>query len=256
MSSKKSFCVVIPARFQSTRFPGKPLKLIAGKEMLLHVYEKAIQSDAAEVVIATDDQRIFDVAQDAGADVCLTASYHETGTDRLVEVAQSRGWSDDVVVVNVQGDEPLIPVDCINQVSANLIQNPEAVIATLAAQITDRQEYDDPNVVKVVFNSKGMAMYFSRSPIPYYRKGEFANGCKCYRHIGIYAYRVGYLAGYQQLSSCFEAVEKLEQLRVLDNGDLIHVDVARQLPGPGVDTPEHLALVESIIVGNSYPGKL
>lgn len=251
MQTDNSFRVVIPARFQSTRFPGKPLKLIAGKEMVLHVYEKAIRSEAAEVVIATDDQRIYDVAQNAGAQVCLTAEDHETGTDRLFEVVQQLEWSDDVVVVNVQGDEPLIPVDCINQVAANLIHNPDAVISTLAAEIQSQTEYEDPNVVKVVFNSKGMAMYFSRSPIPHYRDADFAKGCDTFRHIGIYAYRSGYLGSYRELSSQFEDAEKLEQLRVLDNGDLIHVDIARQLPGPGVDTPEHLALVESIIKGTS-----
>ncbi len=248
MQNEDSFRVVIPARYQSTRLPGKPLKLIAGKEMVLHVYEKAKQSGAAEVVIATDDQRIFNVAQNAGAEVCLTASDHETGTDRLVEVVQTRGWPNDVVVVNVQGDEPLIPVDCINQVAENLIQRPDAVMSTLAAEILNKEEYEDPNIVKVVFNSKGMAMYFSRSPIPYYRDGLYGDGCISYRHIGIYAYRAGYLSGYQKLSSRFEVVEKLEQLRVLDNGDLIHVDVAREIPGPGVDTPEHLAQVEAIML--------
>ncbi len=251
MSSDDSFRVVIPARYQSTRFPGKPLKRIAGKEMILHVYEKAVQSDAAEVVIATDDERVFNVVQSAGAEVCMTASDHQTGTDRLVEVVHSRRWADDTVVVNVQGDEPLIPVVCINQVAENLTQNPEAVMSTLAAEILNQDEYADPNIVKVVFNSKGMAMYFSRSPIPHYRDGDFGNGCSGFRHIGIYAYRVGYLGTYQKLSSRFEQAEKLEQLRVLDNSDSIHVDVARELPGPGVDTPEHLALVESIITGKA-----
>jgi len=229
MQTNGSFRVVIPARFESTRFPGKPLQLIDGKEMVLHVVEKASQSDATEVVVATDDQRILDVVQASGADVCLTATDHETGTDRLVEVVTSRGWTEDEVVVNVQGDEPLIPVDCINQVANNLIQNPTAVMSTLA-----------------------MAMYFSRASIPYNRDGGIANGCKSYRHIGIYAYRAGYLATYPKLAaSRLEALEKLEQLRVLDNGDLIHVDIARELPGPGVDTPEHLALVESMVTGSN-----
>lgn len=252
MQTNGSFRVVIPARFESTRFPGKPLQLIDGKEMVLHVVEKASQSDATEVVVATDDQRILDVVQASGADVCLTATDHETGTDRLVEVVTSRGWTEDEVVVNVQGDEPLIPVDCINQVANNLIQNPTAVMSTLAAEIQDEKDYTDPNVVKVVFNAKGMAMYFSRASIPYNRDGGIANGCKSYRHIGIYAYRAGYLATYPKLAaSRLEALEKLEQLRVLDNGDLIHVDIARELPGPGVDTPEHLALVESMVTGSN-----
>lgn len=251
MQADNSFRVVIPARYQSTRFPGKPLQLIAGKEMVLHVYEKSVRSAAIEVIIATDDQRIYDVAQSAGAAVCMTASDHETGTDRLLEVVQAHQWSENTIVVNVQGDEPLIPVECINQVAENLIAHPDAVMSTLAVQIESKDEYEDPNVVKVVFNTKGMAMYFSRSPIPNFRDGAFGVESNSYRHIGIYAYRAGYLASYQRLSSGFEQAEKLEQLRVLDNGDKIHVDVAREVPGPGVDTPEHLQLVESILAGHS-----
>ena len=252
MQTDISFRVVIPARFQSTRFPGKPLKPICGKEMVLHVYEKAIQSDATEVVIATDDRRILQVAEDAGAAVCLTSSAHETGTDRLVEVVAARQWSDETIIVNVQGDEPLIPVDCVNQVATNLAENTDAVMATLATGISDQHDYNDPNVVKVVFNLKGMAMYFSRSAIPHNRDREFSSDFKSFRHIGIYAYRAGYLRRYPKLNvSQLEHVEKLEQLRVIDNGDLIHVGIARQLPGPGVDTPEHLELVESIIASES-----
>ncbi len=248
MRTDIAFRVVIPARYQSTRFPGKPLKLIHGKPMVLHVYERALKSAATQVVIATDDEKIFKVATNAGAQVCMTDPHHETGTDRLVEVATTNGWPAEDVIVNVQGDEPLIPVDCINQVATNLIGNTQAVIATLCTRITDKNEYLDPNVVKVVFNSKGMAMYFSRSPIPHNRDGEFSAAGSSFRHIGIYAYRAGYLANYPSVAaSLVEDTEKLEQLRVLDNGDLIHVDIARELPGPGVDTPEQLALVESII---------
>lgn len=249
MNADSAFRVVIPARYQSTRFPGKPLEKIAGKEMVLHVYEKAIQSAASEVVIATDDQRIFDTATRANANVCLTSPDHATGTDRLVEVVAKKKWSDETIVVNVQGDEPLIPVACINQVAVNLEQNTDAVMATLAAVIADQAEYSDPNVVKVLFDRKGMAMYFSRSEIPHYRDDEFGKNCSSYRHIGIYAYRAGYLAGYSSLEGCeIENVEKLEQLRVLYNGDRIHVDVAHKIPGPGVDTPEQLKLVESMLL--------
>jgi len=249
MHTNSDFRVVIPARYQSTRFPGKPLEKIAGKEMVLHVYEKAIQSAAIEVVIATDDQRIFDTAAGAGAKACLTSPDHATGTDRLAEVVAKQKWPVETIVVNVQGDEPLIPVACINQVAVNLAENTEAVMATLATVIADKAEYGDPNVVKVLFDKKGMAMYFSRSAIPHYRDDEFGVNCSSYRHIGIYAYRAGYLAAYPSLEGCeIEDVEKLEQLRVLYNGDKIHVDVAKELPGPGVDTPEQLKLVESILL--------
>lgn len=249
MQTKQSFYVVIPARYQSTRFPGKPLEKIAGKEMVLHVYAKAIQSGASEVVIATDDQRIFDLVRTSGAKVVMTSPDHETGTDRLVEVVQLKQWSEDKVVVNVQGDEPLIPVVCIDQVAQNLSANESAVMATLAADIDSREEYEDPNVVKVVFDRQGMAMYFSRSAIPHFRDSGFSPSLQCYRHIGIYAYRAGYLLNYANLpESNYEHIEKLEQLRVLENGDAIHVAIARELPGPGVDTREQLATVESILI--------
>jgi len=251
MQTDQSFRVVIPARYRSTRFPGKPLEKIAGKEMVLHVYEKAMQSAADEVIVATDDQRIFDVVEKAGANVCLTSADHCTGTDRLVEVVKKLKWSESTVIVNVQGDEPLIPVACINQVAVNLIENNEAVMATLAAPISEREEFEDPNVVKVIFNAHGMAMYFSRSGIPHYRDVGFSPSCQSYRHIGIYAYRAGYLANYPLPGACeIEDAEKLEQLRVIHNGDMIHVDIATELPGPGVDTPAQLALVKTIMNAN------
>ncbi len=248
MLRKENFRIVIPARYQSTRFPGKPLEQICGKEMVLHVYEKAVQSNAVEVLIATDDERIFEVASKAQANVCMTSTDHITGTDRLVEVVKAQQWPADTVIVNVQGDEPLIPVACIEQVAQNLHQNRDAVMATLATPILSLEEYNDPNVVKVVFNKVGMAMYFSRSGIPFYRDGNHNDSCPSFRHIGIYAYRAGYLAGYSSLPECeIEMVEKLEQLRVLHNGGAIHVAVAAELPGPGVDTPEQLVEVESLL---------
>ncbi len=247
MQTNEEFRVVIPARFQSSRFPGKPLKKLCGKEMVLHVYEKACQSSATEVLIATDDERIFNVAKDANANVCMTAPDHITGTDRLVEVVKQQNWPADTVVVNVQGDEPLIPVVCIEQVARNL-HGSNAVMATLAVPILSPQEYADPNVVKVVFDKNGMAMLFSRASIPHYRDGAYRDCGKSFRHIGIYAYRAGYLAGYSTLPECeIELAEKLEQLRVLYNGDSIHVEVAAEIPGPGVDTPEQLHEVESIL---------
>ncbi len=248
MPLNEHFRIVIPARYQSTRFPGKPLEQICGKEMVLHVYDKAIQSTAIEVLIATDDERIFEVASKAQANVCMTSADHITGTDRLVEVVESQQWPADTVVVNVQGDEPLIPAACIEQVAHNLHQNREAVMATLATPILSLEEYNDPNVVKVVSNKEGLAMYFSRSGIPFYRDGNHKDLCPSFRHIGIYAYRAGYLAGYSSLPECeIETAEKLEQLRVLYNGGAIHVDVAVELPGPGVDTPEQLIEVESLL---------
>jgi len=249
MQSIPPFHIVIPARYQSSRFPGKPLAKICGREMILHVYEKSIQSAASEVVIATDDERIFDLAQGAGANVCMTSADHATGTDRLLEVAVLKKWSDETVVVNVQGDEPLMPVSCIEQVAANLCDNPAAVMATLATQIVNAQDYNDPNVVKVAFDKHGIAMLFSRAAIPHYRDSGFENNGFAFRHLGLYAYRAGYLATYSSLPECeIESAEKLEQLRVLYNGDQIHVAIAQELPGPGVDTPEQLAEVETVLM--------
>jgi len=248
MTASNPFKVVIPARYHSTRLPGKPLIKLAGKEMILRVYDKACQSDADQVLIATDDERIYNLASGAGADVCMTATDHETGTDRLSEVVDKNAWPADTIVVNVQGDEPLIPVSCINQVAENLIKHKAAVMATLATRIQQLSEYNDPNVVKVIFDRNGLAMLFSRSPIPHYRENDFDSNCASYRHLGIYAYRAAYLSQYSGLSECsIEFAEKLEQLRVLNNGDRIHVDVAKELPGPGVDTPEQLAEVELLV---------
>lgn len=252
MAESKAFKVVIPARYQSSRFPGKPLAKIAGKEMVLHVYELAMQSAATEVVIATDDQRIFDLAAGCGAKVTMTSKDHATGTDRLVEVVATQGWPADTIIVNVQGDEPLIPIACIDQVAQNLHQNASAVMATLATQINSESEFADPNVVKVVFDAYGMAMLFSRATIPFDRDRGFDQSVTCFRHLGIYAYRAGYLQGYSSLPECvIETAEKLEQLRVLYNGDRIHVDVALEVPGPGVDTAEQLIEVEAMLLARA-----
>jgi len=193
MQSETAFKVIIPARYQSSRFPGKPLRKILGKAMVLQVYERAMQSNADEVWIATDDERIYQAADAAGARVCMTATTHNTGTDRLMEVVAEKAWAAETIVVNVQGDEPLIPVSCINQVAKNLAANSVAVMATLAAR-ADAKEYIDPNVVKVVFDKDGLALLFSRAPIPHVRDGDYSDKSASYRHIGIYAYRAEYLS--------------------------------------------------------------
>jgi len=252
VSANAKFNIVIPARFQSERFPGKPLAEISGKAMVLHVYERAQQSGAAEVLIATDNKKIFDAASAAGAQVCMTSDQHETGTDRLAEVVALQKWENDSIVVNVQGDEPLIPVACINQVANNLHSHSTAVMSTLATPIVTVDDYQNPNVVKVLSNVNGMAMLFSRASVPYARDGvtsdESVVSLKAMRHIGIYAYRSGFLRRYPALPECaLEKIEKLEQLRVLYRGESIHVDTACEIPGPGVDTPEQLAQVQKII---------
>ncbi|MFV0477451.1 MAG: 3-deoxy-manno-octulosonate cytidylyltransferase [Parahaliea sp.] len=242
-----SFIVVIPARYASTRLPGKPLQDIGGKPMLQRVWEQAGKSAAAQVVIATDDQRIESVAQGFGAQVCMTNSQHPSGTDRLQEVACVLGFDDDSIVVNVQGDEPLIPPVVIDQVAANLAAEPTADIATLCESVQEVAVLKDPNVVKVVSDSKGFAHYFSRAPIPWPRDafvGEpnaLPSGQNWFRHIGIYAYRTRFLhryVGWQAAPA--EQLEQLEQLRALYNGVKIHVSEAcERVPG-GVDTPADL----------------
>ncbi|SFG41598.1 3-deoxy-manno-octulosonate cytidylyltransferase [Neptunomonas qingdaonensis] len=241
------FSVIIPARYASTRFPGKPLADIAGKPMVQHVYERACQSEAERVIVATDDDRIADAARSFGAEVCMTKADHPSGTDRLQEVVHSLGFYADDIVVNVQGDEPLIPPRVINQVAHNLKAEPEAGIATLSEPIEDLASLLNPNVVKVVTDARGMAMYFSRAPVPWPRDEFSANQQlmpACYswqRHIGIYAYRVKMLNEFVRWAPApIEETECLEQLRAMWNGARIHVEVADELPPAGVDTPEDL----------------
>lgn len=241
--------VVIPARYASTRLPGKPLLQIAGKPMLQHVYERALQSHAAEVVIATDDARIRSAAEAFGAEVYLTATTHASGTERIAEVLAQAGWPDESVVVNVQGDEPLLPTVLIDQVAEGLSTHADAVMATLVTPLADSREWLDPNVVKAVLDREGYALYFSRAPIPHVRDGsEHLPGTAPLRHLGLYAYRGGFLQRYAELEvSPLEQVEKLEQLRVLWHGLKIHAGIARELPGPGVDTAEDLARVARLM---------
>jgi len=251
-----NFKVVIPARYASTRFPGKPLEDICGKPMLQHVYDCAIKSAAEQVIIATDDARIQSVAESFGAEVCMTSADHATGTDRLAEVALKYNWDIDDIVVNLQGDEPLTPVDILNQVASNLAQHPKAGIATLSSQIKSVEEINDPNIVKVVSDAEGYALYFSRAAIPFNRDVDLNSSnesssqlCSHYhRHLGIYAYRVSFLHSYVNMESCeLENIEKLEQLRALFSGVSIHVQQACCLPGPGIDTPEDLIAVSKLI---------
>lgn len=238
-----SFSVVIPARYASTRLPGKPLLDICGKPMLQHTYERALASKADRVVIATDDVRIQKAAEGFGAFVCMTKSTHVSGTDRIQEVSGQLQMSEADLVVNVQADEPLIPPCVINQVAENLQQNSEVGIATLCETIADKEEIIDSSSVKVVIDSRGHALYFSRATIPWQGSSSAKN---CYRHIGIYAYRVDVLNQFVQWPVCeLEVTEKLEQLRALYNGIGIHVAVSSESIPPGVDTERDLELVRA-----------
>lgn len=238
-----SFSVVIPARYASTRLPGKPLLDIGGKPMLQHTYERALQSKADRVIIATDDARIQKVAQEFGALVCMTSSAHVSGTDRIQEVSGQLQMEESDLVVNVQADEPLIPPSVINQVAANLQQYSKLGIATLCETITDKEEIADSNSVKVVTDAQGRALYFSRATIPWQGSASAKN---CYRHIGIYAYRVAVLNQFVEWPVCeLEVTEKLEQLRALYNGVGIHVAVSSESIPPGVDTERDLELVRA-----------
>jgi 3-deoxy-manno-octulosonate cytidylyltransferase (CMP-KDO synthetase) len=242
------FNVVIPARFASTRLEGKPLRTIVNKPMIQWVYEAAILSAAQSVIVATDDRRIADCVIDFGGDACMTSDQHQTGSDRLVEVAQTRGWSDDLIVVNLQGDEPLMPAVNMTQVAANLAQS-NCDMATLH-KVIDHSQALDPNQVKLVHDSRGVTNYFSRSLIPFDRDEQAQ---QFLGHIGIYAYRVSFLKAFTKLPVCeFETREKLEQLRALWNGYTIHTELAAELPGPGVDTEQDLQQVIQIL---QYPFK-
>ncbi|MCC6209146.1 MAG: 3-deoxy-manno-octulosonate cytidylyltransferase [Gammaproteobacteria bacterium] len=248
------FTVIIPARFASARLPGKPLRLIAGRPMIEHVYQRARASGADEVVIATDDDRIADAAVECGARVCLTAPTHPSGTDRLAEVARKLDFPDDRILVNLQGDEPLMPPALIDQVAADLAAHDTASVATLCEPVTTAAELFDPNVVKVVSDEQGYALYFSRAVVPWDRDAfavstrELPAGAAYYRHIGLYAYRAGFIREFVGWEQCaLERAEMLEQLRRLWRGRRIHVARACERPGPGVDTERDLERVESLL---------
>lgn len=248
-----SFKIIIPARYASTRLPGKPLLDIAGKPMIQHVYDRAKESLASEVIIATDDQRIAHVAKAFGADVCMTRSDHISGTDRLAEVAAQRAFADTDIIINVQGDEPCLPASLINQVAEDLAQHSDADIATLYAKIIEEKQVFDPNTVKVVMDSQGYAIYFSRAPIPWMRdyfdkESPLPPLLPHYRHIGLYGYRASFLKHYVELTQCIlEQEESLEQLRALYHGKKIHLTAAQIDPGHGVDTEQDLIAVRQLL---------
>ncbi|MBN1377984.1 MAG: 3-deoxy-manno-octulosonate cytidylyltransferase [Gammaproteobacteria bacterium] len=245
-----SFKVIIPARYASSRFPGKALVDIAGKSMLQRVFERACQSGAEQVVVATDDERIRQAAKEFGATVCMTSVSHVSGSDRLAEVVSIYKWSDETIVVNVQGDEPLIPPENINQVAMNIAEHPQAAIATLVTRFDNVEELQSADNVKVVTDHEGYALYFSRAMIPYDRDAQAVVEYR--RHVGLYAYRAGYLKEFTKLQpSPIELQEKLEQLRALWYGWKIHVAVAIKKPLPGVDTPEDLKYLLELLNRNS-----
>ena len=246
-----SFVVVIPARYASTRLPGKPLADIHGKPMVQHVVEKALQSGADRVIVATDDARVQQALQSTGVEVCMTSPDHQSGTERLAEVCRHYGFAADTIIVNVQGDEPLIPPVIIRQVADNLAAA-SAPMATLSVPIRDAEEAFNPNAVKVVTDREGYALYFSRASIPWDRDRFAQNreqiGDHYQRHIGIYAYRAGFIQRYVDWApSALEQVEALEQLRVLWYGEKIHVAQAREAPPVGVDTQTDLDKVRALL---------
>lgn len=252
MTPARGFIAVIPARYASARLPGKPLLDIAGQPMVAHVWQRAQQSGAERVVVATDDTRIREVLLPLGAEVVMTRSDHPSGTDRLAEVAEQLGLADDAVLVNVQGDEPLIPPRLIDQVAARLHDDPGASIATLAEPIRDVETLFNPNVVKVVRALSGRALYFSRAPLPWDREAfaqrpEWLQTDAWLRHIGLYAYRASFLAEYCDWQPCMlEQLEQLEQLRALHHGHAIQVALAAEPNPAGIDTHEDLVRVRAM----------
>ncbi|MDH3337006.1 MAG: 3-deoxy-manno-octulosonate cytidylyltransferase [Gammaproteobacteria bacterium] len=237
-----SFVVVIPSRYESTRLPGKPLREINGKPMLEHVFERGTESRASEVVIATDDERIAAVAEGFGAHVCMTSDQHRSGTERIAEVCDLMGWDNDAIVVNLQGDEPAMPAALIDQCAA-LLDDSTVDIATLASPIATRQDFENPNVVKVIIDDTGNAIYFSRTAIPYAREKEQQAEAQhaALKHHGIYAYRCGILRRFVAAEpSQLEVCEQLEQLRALSLGMTIRVAIPSEKPGAGVDTEQDL----------------
>ncbi len=249
-----NFRVIIPARYASTRLPAKPLLEVGGKPMIEQVVSKARQSGAADIWVATDDQRIFDVVQGFGGQVLMTRADHQSGTERLAEVVDQLALGDDDIIVNVQGDEPLIPPENIRQVAELLAGAPTVPVATLATPIDDALEAVNPNAVKVVCDQHGHALYFSRASIPAQRdkllagQGPALEGGLLRRHIGIYGYRAGYLRKYVTLAeSPLEKLEALEQLRILWHGDRILVADAAVEPPAGIDTPADLERVNRLL---------
>ena len=248
-----AFTVLIPARFASTRLPGKPLADIAGKPMVVRVAERAQGSGAARVVVATDDARVEAAVAAHGIAVCMTRADHPTGTDRLAEAAALLALPDDAIVVNVQGDEPLLDPALMRRMAEVLAARPDAAIATACHTLDDAAEAFNPNVVKVVLDAAGYALYFSRATIPWARdafaaaRDALPAGLPLYRHYGLYAYRVSFLRAYPRLAPApIERFEALEQLRALWHGYRIAVEVTHGTPAPGIDTPDDLARVRAL----------
>lgn len=246
------YCVLIPARLASTRLPGKPLADIAGRPMVVRVAERAARSSARRVVVAADSDAIMQACQAHGVAAVLTRADHATGSDRLAQACELLGLADDALVVNVQGDEPLIDPALIDAVAAQLAARPEASISTAAHAIDELADFANPNVVKVVLDARGLALYFSRAPIPFWRDGHCAAApslapARPLRHVGIYGYRAGFLRRFPQLSPApIEQTEALEQLRALWHGHRIAVHVTDRAPGAGVDTPADLERVRAL----------
>ena len=244
-----SFIVVIPARYQSTRLPGKPLLDIGGKPMIHHVVDKARSSKADAVYVATDDERISESCKALGIEVIMTSSQHRSGTDRIEEVARLLELPGEAIVVNVQGDEPLIPPEVINQVAEDIENHADAQICTLYEDFASEEDVTNPNSVKVVTDDAGYALYFSRAPIPFSRADELAVGQTAYkRHVGIYSYRVKVLHDFVSWPQGeLESLEHLEQLRALENNARIHVQKACAIIPPGVDTEDDLEQARALL---------
>ncbi len=252
--------IAIPARFGASRLPGKPLREIAGKPLIAHVIDRALGFDAGELVVATDDERIARVAEDRGVRAVMTESTHATGSDRLAEVGRVMRWTDQTIVVNLQGDEPLMPQSCLHAVITALQADPDAAAATLSTPIERIEEIFDPNCVKLVTDQRGRALYFSRAPIPWARdawaksRGELPDGAVAHRHLGLYAYRAATLQRFARLpQSPLEKLESLEQLRLLENGMPIAVTRAPEPIPAGVDTEEDLERVGKILTKAAGP---
>lgn len=240
------FTVIIPARYGASRLPGKPLLDLAGKPIIAHVIERAQQSGARQVVVATDDVRIEQAAVAANAKVIMTRADHPSGTDRIAEAASLLGLKADEMIVNVQGDEPDMPAELIEQMARALVEHPEIAMCTACAPIEDAQSVEDPNIVKVVRDQNDMALYFSRAAIAFDRDGQ--GGFAYRRHLGIYAYRASYIAQFSAASVCeLEQAEKLEQLRALYRGEKIFCPDAVKAPGPGIDTHADLERARDIL---------
>ena len=261
MSQPGAFLVVIPARFGSSRLHGKPLADIGGKPMVVRVAERARASGAAAVWVATDNQAVFDAVRLHGHQALMTRPDHATGTDRIAEVAQQLGLAEGEIVVNVQGDEPLIAPELIREVARSLAAHDDASIATACHPIEDAAEGFNPNVVKVVLDAAGYALYFSRATIPWARDafrdtpGVLPPGLPIYRHYGLYAYRVSFLRAFPTLAPApVERFEALEQLRALWHGYRIAVQITHGTPAPGIDTPEDLARVREIFANAGNAG--